>query len=59
MIVVSKQIHSAVWALITLTIGAGWVLFGLLGNGNTVILAIMIVLSMVLTGGAAILLKRG
>ena len=59
MIVVSKQAHSGVWALISLTIGAGWVLFGLLGNGNTVFLAVMVVLSMELTGGAAVLLKRG
>jgi hypothetical protein len=47
---VDPRTRSALWGLIGVILGAGWVAFGLLGDGSRVFLTIMIVLSMVLAG---------
>ena len=38
-------------------LAAGWVAFGMLGNGNQIFLTIMVILTMVLGAGAALLLR--
>lgn len=53
----NQQSRGAIWGLIALILGAGWVAYGMLGNGNQVFLTIMVILSMVLAGGAALLLR--
>lgn len=57
MIQVEKQQYGTIWAIIGLVLAAGWVAFGMLGNGNTVFLTVMVILSLVLGGGAAIVLR--
>jgi hypothetical protein len=53
----SRQNRGTIWALIGLILGAGWVAYGLLGSGNQVFLTVMILATMLLAGGAAILLR--
>jgi hypothetical protein len=58
MIQVSTQAYRAIWAFMGILIGAGWAAFGIVGGENQVFLAIMVVISMVLGGGTAVLLRR-
>ena len=54
---ISKQNVGTIWALIGLILAAGWVAYGFLGNGSQVFLAVMVIATMLLGGGAAILLR--
>jgi hypothetical protein len=54
---IDPRAHSAVWGLIVIVLGAGWATLGLTG-GNRVFLTVMVVLSIVLVGGAIALLGR-
>jgi hypothetical protein len=47
---VDPRTRSALWGLIGVILGAGWVAYGMLGNGSQVFLTIMVVLSIVLAG---------
>jgi hypothetical protein len=58
MIRVGSSTYAAVWALVGLVLGAGWVAYGMLGDGNQVFLTVMIVASMLLGAGTAIVVKR-
>jgi hypothetical protein len=57
MLRIDPRVHSAVWGLIVIVLGAGWAAFGLTG-GNRAFLIVMVVLSIVLIGGAITLLGR-
>ncbi len=57
MIQVDPQTRSAILGLVTIILGAGWVAFGLLGNGDKVFLTIMLVLTILLGSGAAFFLR--
>ena len=57
MIQVDGRTRSSIWGLIGLVLAAGWVAYGMLGNGNQVFLTIMVILTMVLGAGAALLLR--
>ncbi|GAB1645342.1 hypothetical protein KRMM14A1259_57650 [Krasilnikovia sp. MM14-A1259] len=48
--------YRAVWALIGILLGAGWAVYGMTGGGRT-FLTVMVVLSMVLGAGGAVLLR--
>jgi hypothetical protein len=43
--------------MVAVILGAGWVAYGFLGNGNTVFLAIMVILT-ILLGGVATFVFR-
>jgi multisubunit Na+/H+ antiporter MnhG subunit len=57
MIDVDARTHSTIWGLVVLILGAGWIAYGLLGSGNTVFLAIMLILTIVFSAGAAFFVR--
>jgi hypothetical protein len=57
MIEVDPRTRSAIWGMVAVILGAGWVAYGFLGNGNTVFLAIMVILT-ILLGGVATFVFR-
>ncbi len=57
MIRVSSSTYGAIWGLVGLLLGAGWVAYAMLGGGNRVFLTVMIIASMVGGAGTAILVK--
>jgi LPXTG-motif cell wall-anchored protein len=58
MIRVSSTTYSAIWSLVGLLLGAGWVAYGILGEDNNVFLTVMIIASMFGGAGTAIVFKR-
>ena len=58
MIEVDPRIRSSLIGLMAIIIGAGWVAYGLLGDGNKVFLTIMLVLT-ILLGSGVIFFVRG
>jgi hypothetical protein len=58
MIQVDGPTFSAIWRLAALALGAGWVVYALLGRESQVFLVVMIVLSMVLFGGIGAVVRR-
>jgi hypothetical protein len=56
MIQVDRRTRSAVWGLIGVLLAAGWATYGILG-GNQVFLAVMVALSIVLTGIATFVFR--
>jgi len=58
MIQADGRTRSSIYGLIGLVLAAGWVAFGMLGNGNQVFLTVMVILTMVLGAGAALLLRN-
>jgi hypothetical protein len=58
MIQVDRATFSAIWRLGALALGAGWVVFALLGRDSQVFLAVMIVLSMVMFGVLGAVFRR-
>jgi hypothetical protein len=48
----------AIWRLCGLALGAGWVVFALLGRDSRVFLVVMMVLSMVLFGAVGAVFRR-
>jgi hypothetical protein len=57
MIEVSPLTRSMIWGLVIIILGVGWAAFAILGNGNTIFLTIMVVLSIVLGAGAVLLVR--
>jgi hypothetical protein len=58
MIEVDPRIRSSLIGLVAIIIGAGWVAYGLLGNGNKVFLTIMLLFT-ILLGSGVIFFVRG
>jgi hypothetical protein len=58
MIRVPAATYRAIWALIGICLGAGWVVYGMLASDNVVFRTVMVVASMALCGGTGVLLKR-
>jgi hypothetical protein len=56
MFMVDRPVYSALWGLVGIVLAAGWAAYGLLGGGN-VFLTVMVVLSIVLGGGVAVLVR--
>jgi hypothetical protein len=57
MIRVDGRSYRSIWALIVILLAAGWAAYGLIGDGSAIFLTIMVVLTIVLSGGAAVLLR--
>jgi hypothetical protein len=58
MIEVDPRLRSSLIGLVAIILGAGWVAYGLLGDGNRVFLTIMLVLT-ILLGSGVIFFVRG
>jgi hypothetical protein len=50
MIEVDPRTRSALWGLVGVVLAAGWVAYGMLGDGNQVFLTAMLVLTIILGG---------
>jgi hypothetical protein len=57
MIEVDPRTRSSLYGLFGIILGAGWVAYGLAGNGSRIFLTVMVVLSMVLVGIATFVLR--
>jgi len=51
------QIHKTSWAFLSIVLAAGWAAYGIL-DGGKVFLAVMVVASMILGGGMAVLRRQ-
>jgi hypothetical protein len=58
MIPVRAGTFRAIWVAIWISLGAGWVVYGMLANDNVVFRTLMVVASMVLCAGTGVLLHR-
>ena len=58
MIQVDRSTFGAIWRLGALALGAGWVVYALLGRDSQVFLVVMIVLSMVMFGVLGAVFRR-
>jgi hypothetical protein len=57
MIEVDPRVRSSLWGLFGIVLGAGWVAYGLVGNGSRAFLTILVVSSIVLVGVATFVLR--
>jgi hypothetical protein len=57
MIQVDPRTRSAMWGLFGVVLAAGWVAYGMLGNGSQVFLTVMLILTIVLGGVATFLVR--
>ena len=57
MIEVDPRTRSSLYGLFGIILGAGWVAYGLAGNGSRTFLTVMVVLSMLLVGIATFVLR--
>lgn len=54
---VERMAYRMVRLVVALLLGAGWAAYGLIGSENSVFLTVMVVATIILGGGAAILLQ--
>ena len=54
---VDARMHSSIWGVIIVIVVAGWAAYGILGGGQ-IFLAVMLVLSILLVGGAFALVRK-
>jgi hypothetical protein len=57
MIEVDPRTRSSLWGLFGVILGAGWVAYGMVGDGSRIFLTIMVVLSILLVGVATFVLR--
>jgi hypothetical protein len=57
MIRVDRRSHTSIWALIAILLAAGWAAYGIIGGGNPIFLTLMVVATIILGGGAAVLVR--
>jgi uncharacterized membrane protein HdeD (DUF308 family) len=57
MIEVDPRTRSALWGMIGVVLGAGWIAFAMLGDGNQVFLTVMLILSILLSGVATFVFR--
>jgi hypothetical protein len=57
MIRVDRRSYTSVWAFIAILLAAGWAAYGLIGGGNPIFLTLMVVATIILGGGAAVLIR--
>jgi hypothetical protein len=55
---VDPQTRSILWGVVVIVLGVGWTAFGLLGNRNTVFLATMLILTIVLGASVAFFVRN-
>ena len=57
MIRVDRRSYGSIWAFIAILLAAGWAAYGLIGGGNPIFLTLMVVATIILGGGAAVLVR--
>jgi hypothetical protein len=57
MIRVDRRSYTSIWALIAILLAAGWAAYGIIGGGNPIFLTLMVVATIILGGGAAVLVR--
>ncbi|HEY7091836.1 MAG TPA: hypothetical protein VH393_01565, partial [Ktedonobacterales bacterium] len=57
MIRVDRRSYTSIWALIAILLAAGWAAYGIIGGGNPIFLTLMVVATLILGGGAAVLVR--
>lgn len=57
MIRVDRRSYTSIWALIAILLAAGWAAYGLIGGGNPIFLTLMVVATIILGGGVAVLVR--
>jgi hypothetical protein len=57
MIRVDRRSYTSIWALIAVLLAAGWAAYGIIGGGNPIFLTLMVVATIILGGGAAVLVR--
>ena len=55
---VDPRTQSSIWGVIITIVGAGWAAYAILSGGSQVFLAAMLVLSILLVGGTAALVRK-
>ena len=55
---VDPQTRSIMWGIVVIVLGAGWIAFGLLGNRNTIFLATMLIVTVVLGATVAFFVRN-
>jgi hypothetical protein len=58
MIRVDRRTYGSIWAFIAILLAAGWAAYGLIGSGNAIFLTLMVVATIILGGGAAVLVRQ-
>lgn len=58
MIEVDPGVRSSLLGLTGIVLGAGWVAYGVIGNGNRVFLTIMLVLTILLGSGVIFFVRK-
>jgi len=57
MIRVDRRSYTSIWAFIAILLAAGWAAYGLIGEGNAIFLTLMVVATIILGGGVAVLVR--
>ena len=55
---VEPRMQASIWGVIIVIVLAGWAAYGILSGGNQIFLAVMLVLSILLVGGTAALVRK-
>ena len=57
MIRVDRRSYASIWAFIAILLAAGWAAYGIIGGGNPIFLTLMVVATIILGGGVAVLVR--
>ncbi|HEY7022740.1 MAG TPA: hypothetical protein VH349_16605 [Ktedonobacterales bacterium] len=57
MIRVDRRSYGSIWAFVAILLAAGWAAYGLIGGGNAIFLTLMVVATIILGGGVAVLVR--
>jgi hypothetical protein len=57
MIRVDQRSYRSIWAFVAILLAAGWAAYGLIGGGNAIFLTLMVVATIILGGGVAVLVR--
>ncbi len=54
---IGQSTYRSIWLAVALLLAAGWAAYGLVGKGSSAFLAAMVIASIILGGGTALLLR--
>jgi hypothetical protein len=57
MIRVDRRSYRSIWAFVAILLAAGWAAYGLIGSGNAIFLTLMVVATIIVGGGIAVLVR--
>ena len=57
MIRVDRRSYTSIWAFIAILLAAGLAAYGIIGGSNPIFLTLMVVATIILGGGAAVLVR--